>query len=513
MKKTFALILAVLALFAALALPVGAYMYPYESSATTGGMKIVCSPLDKNTRTIPVYSSASMTSRTGYIYGTDNVTILGMSGKTLYVEYPGSGGVMRRGYCEQKYFSKADLNGGYSLAMKATTGNLTVYKYATGSETRGTVFTGETFYLVFFPADRQNGLARAQIIYEAAAGWKMGFVTLRDFETCGHCRAVGCSQTIPDGTYVLRLGNGNYAVDGDGDRLARDVAQCHVWSRIANLPAQTVTVKHLGNGQYRITFGNGLVLDQQYATMDTSTLVAQTWNGGDNQKWYIFYGGDGRWVIFNVNSGLALDVCNYDFNNGTDILAWFYNGQSVQITTTDGRVVTPTSAAPVLEAAPTTPSGTSENLSTALYKNSNAKITCKFDGYTTTKGRHEGIDFSLSNGSPVYALTDGVITRVASGYRGRDGLSTIAVYNEATNKTVIYLHSAPLSNLKAGMTISRGQQIATQDWRGVSSSDSGHTHVEVRNGYVKNAAYSVNDYVLENSDPTPFWNAMGYKVK
>ena len=159
------------------------------------------------------------------------------------------------------------------------------------------------------------------------------------------------------------------------------------------------------------------------------------------------------------------------------------------------------------------PSGTSENLSTALYKNSNARITCKFDGYTTTKGRHEGIDISLSNGSPVYALTDGVITRVVFGSRGTNGLSTIAVYNEATGKTVIYLHSAPLSNLREGIAVSRGQQIATQDWRGVSSSDSGHTHVEVRNGRVTNAAYSLNDYVLENSDPTSFWNAMGYNVK
>lgn len=153
------------------------------------------------------------------------------------------------------------------------------------------------------------------------------------------------------------------------------------------------------------------------------------------------------------------------------------------------------------------------NLSKALYNNNGAYITCGFDGYTSTSGRHEGIDIKYKNGAPVYSLTDGIVVRVANGYNGSKGLSTIAIYNSSTNKTVIYLHSAPVSGLKAGKTIKKGQKIATEAWRGISSSSASHTHVEVRNGKQGYASVSVGDPVLNNFNPTAFWNSMGYNIK
>lgn len=110
-------------------------------------------------------------------------------------------------------------------------------------------------------------------------------------------------------------------------------------------------------------------------------------------------------------------------------------------------------------------------------------------------------------------MTDGVVTRVAKGYSGSSGLSTIAIYNSATGKTVIYLHTAPVSGLWAGQSIKKGQKIATESWRGVSSSSGAHTHVEVRNGKQMYAAKSVNDPVLNNANPTSFWNSQGYNIK
>ena len=97
-----------------------------------------------------------------------------------------------------------------------------------------------------------------------------------------------------------------------------------------------------------------------------------------------------------------------------------------------------------------------------------------------------------------------------SGARGTNGLSQIAVYMPSLDKTVIYLHIAPL--VSVGQHISRGEKIATQDWRGISSSSSTHTHVEMRPGKRTRAAKSVNDYTLENPDPTSFWNEQGYTV-
>ena len=158
-------------------------------------------------------------------------------------------------------------------------------------------------------------------------------------------------------------------------------------------------------------------------------------------------------------------------------------------------------------------SASKKNLSAALYNSNSAYISCGFDGYRSTSGRHEGIDIKLRNGASVYSLTDGVVVRVAYGYNGSKGLSTIAIYNAAQNKTIIYLHSAPVAGLKAGQTIRKGQRIAAESWRGVSSSGGSHTHVEVRTGRVGYAAKSVNDSVLDNQNPTSFWNAMGYNVK
>lgn len=156
--------------------------------------------------------------------------------------------------------------------------------------------------------------------------------------------------------------------------------------------------------------------------------------------------------------------------------------------------------------------GGSTDLSYALYQDGNAYISCGFDGYSSTSGRHEGIDIRCGEGSSVYALADGVVVRVAKGSTGSGGLSTIAIYNSSYDKTIIYLHSAP-SGISEGQTITKGQKIATESWRGVSSSGSSHTHVEVRNGKQGYASKSVNDSRLDNADPTSFWNSLGYNVK
>lgn len=153
------------------------------------------------------------------------------------------------------------------------------------------------------------------------------------------------------------------------------------------------------------------------------------------------------------------------------------------------------------------------NLSFGLYDLSGGSITCGFDGYVNTPGRHEGIDIARSVGSPVRALVSGEVVNVVRGANGSGGLSTIAVYNATYDKTVIYLHSAPLSSVTVGDHVARDQQIATEAWRGVSSSGAAHTHVEMRLGRRTLAAKSVNDYTLDNPDPTSFWQARGYNIR
>ena len=152
----------------------------------------------------------------------------------------------------------------------------------------------------------------------------------------------------------------------------------------------------------------------------------------------------------------------------------------------------------------------STKLSYGLYRASGGYISCAFDGYRTTPGRHEGIDIRRAYGSPVRALVTGTVISKVNGANGGGGLSTIAVYNASLDKTVVYLHSAPLSGLRVGQSVSVGQQIATEAYRGISSSSGYHTHVEMRPGKQYYAAKSVNDWTLSNPDPTSFWNARGY---
>lgn len=136
-----------------------------------------------------------------------------------------------------------------------------------------------------------------------------------------------------------------------------------------------------------------------------------------------------------------------------------------------------------------------------LYGGASGMVSCDFDDYGSTAGRHEGIDFTRGKGSPVYSLIDGEVTRVAAGADG-GALSTVAIYDAVNNMTVVYLHTAPSEGLYAGQRITRGTFIGLESNRGCTAA---HTHVEVVTGYSRYACVSVNDYVLENSDPYYYW--------
>lgn len=156
------------------------------------------------------------------------------------------------------------------------------------------------------------------------------------------------------------------------------------------------------------------------------------------------------------------------------------------------------------------PKPSTTRISYGIYRATGGYITAGFDGYVNTPGRHEGIDIRKEISSPVKALISGKVIRLTRGYTGGSGLSQIAVYNATLNKTVVYLHTKPLDSLAVGQTVSRGQQIAVESWRGISSSSAHHTHVEMRLGYQTSAAKSVGDPVLDNPNPTTFWASQGY---
>lgn len=166
----------------------------------------------------------------------------------------------------------------------------------------------------------------------------------------------------------------------------------------------------------------------------------------------------------------------------------------------DGEVVgVPTPPAP---AEPPAHSGEKQSMSQALYAGGGGDLECNFDKYENTPGRHEGIDFAKGAGSTVLSLVDGEVIR-----SGGDRLGTLAIYVPSADKTVIYLHAEP--TVGTGTQVRRGQPVATES---TLATRSVHTHVEVRDGRQTHAAKSVNDYRLDNANPTPFWESQGYSV-
>ncbi|GAA4419367.1 hypothetical protein GCM10023148_18530 [Actinokineospora soli] len=148
-----------------------------------------------------------------------------------------------------------------------------------------------------------------------------------------------------------------------------------------------------------------------------------------------------------------------------------------------------------------------KTLEQGVYASTAGRITSYFDGYLSQSGRHEGIDFARGSGVPVHSLIAGTVVNVKEGSDSPSRLSTIAIYNRALNKTVVYLHTDP--QVRVGQSIAKGQRIAKEANR---AGGSAHTHVELRNGRQLWAAPSVNDPRLTNPNPTAFWVSQGYNI-
>ena len=306
----------------------------------------------------------------------------------------------------------------------------------------------------------------------------------------------GTLSSVTNGVYTIKAStNSSYVMDVYGSGVDNGTNIALYKSTGAN--NQKFKITKVKSYWYKIEAECGKVLDVKGANKNKGANI-QLWdyNGSDSQL-FCFYKTSGNTYFIQNRLGCVIDISGGKALNAKNIHTWTYGGggsQKWSLTSTKFNKVTVT------------------KLSYGLYKNSSARITCGFDGYNRKSGKHEGIDIHYKIGAPVYALTDGVVVRVSYGSCGTDGLSTIAIYNKATNKTVVYLHSAPSSSLKAGQTVVRGQRIGVESWRGISSSSEAHTHVEVRNGRTGYAAKSLNDFKLDNQNPTSFWKGQGYTI-
>lgn len=487
-KKTVAAFMCLIMVFTCFATSASAATN-WPAISTSKYIKVYTISTGNNTT---AYTSSSLSTKKGTIYASDEIYVYSINNQYVYCSYPTSKG--------RKYAyipTSAITSNNWSHVTSTARAKITTYKRASTSSSYGSIYSGDQVIAI---ASNGNFV---QVIYPAGNHYKMAWITKNNYNSYVAPKA-NYSTPLTSGTsyYITPKCAQNKVLDCNGAGKANGT-NIQIWDK-ANVPNQKFKAVSAGNGYYYFVDNNsGRVLDINGGVAENFTNC-QLWeyNGTNAQLFRLVSAGDGYYyMVSKINSNYQLDVNGAYSDNGTNVQLYWKN-------TSDAQKFKFT--------AVSNATNTSNNTMTnALYKInvSGSKITCGFDGYKNTKGRHEGIDFKNYNGASVYSLTSGVITRITYGSNGSSGLSTIAIYDSSSDKTVVYLHTAPVSGLKAGQNVSKGQKIATESWRGVSSANGGHTHVEVRNGRKTAAAKSVNDYNLENPNPTSFWQSKGYIVK
>lgn len=108
-------------------------------------------------------------------------------------------------------------------------------------------------------------------------------------------------------------------------------------------------------------------------------------------------------------------------------------------------------------------------------------------------GYHTGVDFAAPQGTPVYAITDGVLTNAGSGALG----SALGIVAQLAfgSRSAVYAHlSALASGVRVGSKVKAGQVIGYVGNTGTNSSGP-HLHFEIQN---------VRNGWGHHTDPAPF---------
>ncbi len=136
-------------------------------------------------------------------------------------------------------------------------------------------------------------------------------------------------------------------------------------------------------------------------------------------------------------------------------------------------------------------------------------------GHGTSHG-HLGTDFRGSQGTPIYAAADGVVTQVTDA--GPDWGMIIIVFDQTTqwgwDKDVytMYAHVTPRTGLVKGTPVSRGDPLGTVGPK-AQTSDAPHLHFEIRSGSqagtLAGPGYLGHDF---NRTTTPNVQKPGYNI-
>jgi hypothetical protein len=155
--------------------------------------------------------------------------------------------------------------------------------------------------------------------------------------------------------------------------------------------------------------------------------------------------------------------------------------------------------------APGSPGSPEAGQATAITENLQLPLPAQGYSFTSnygarcppTKGAssfHRGVDLAAPNGTPLFAIADGIITKVVDGSSSVGGTVIISSVVRGERVDFMYHHMANSSQyVKVGDTVKAGQQVSAVGSTGVSTGP--HLHLEVwPGGYGVNSSVSPADW-------------------
>lgn len=189
-----------------------------------------------------VYSNTGLTNWHGTIYGSDEVTVLGVAGRYSKVKYPTSRGRTKTGYIATDKILTAVSGKTYQAAARVT-----AYRRPGGAS-----------YGCIDKNDKVTVLGTSgnytQVKYPVSGGYKYAFVTTSNAERyiTGAGSAAGSYAAVSDGTYVLRSAlDNNKVLDANGSAAPANGTNIEIFSYNGGVN-QKFTISSAGSGWYKI---------------------------------------------------------------------------------------------------------------------------------------------------------------------------------------------------------------------------------------------------------------------
>lgn len=117
--------------------------------------------------------------------------------------------------------------------------------------------------------------------------------------------------------------------------------------------------------------------------------------------------------------------------------------------------------------------------------------------------KHEGQDFGAANGSPIYAVADGIVKRTSNGTNSASGYIVVETNVGGKRHDMVYVHMwSATTHVRVGQKVKAGQQISLVGNSGPSTGP--HLHFEIWDG-----AW----YTTKSLDPIAFLKKHGLNLE